>query len=206
MLQLMFYPCVYHFQIWEKKKKTRGRKFLPQIFVQCRAGKDSRRKRACVSSLSFPLVNSVEIIYHSIRCSQNKNLCPRVVNISTPQQVLCKQCWILSWEEPVHIMSFFFSIFFTQNPQKPRAAATCSTIRLSKGSRVCFFIFRLIPLEAIYFLIKTISYLCILPNYLKQTVGYAGSQITADTFMHTRIIHTKEKKTTKKKNNSRDLC
>lgn len=37
---------------------------------------------------------------------------------------------------------------------------------------------------------KTISYHCILPNYLKQTVGYAGSQITKHTHIHThKCIH-----------------
>lgn len=47
--------------------------------------------------------------------------------------------------------------------------------------------FRLIPLEAICFLSKTISYFCILPNYLKQTVGYAGSQITHAHIYYTQI-------------------
>lgn len=194
ILQKIFVIFCVYLTVKKKWKKTRGRKSLSWIFVQCRAVESSRRKgeRSCLSFRRF--LNFWWVLSRSFITAYDvakTNTC--VLELWTfPHH---NRCYVNSVEscpesKPCILCVRFCSRSFTCDLQKPKAAATCSTARLKPvdggGERG----FRLIPLEAICFSSKTISYLCILPNYLKQTVGYAGSQITAHTHTCTHIYYT----------------
>lgn len=95
--------------------------------------------------------------FHHIRCSQNQYLSlKRVVNISTPLQVLCEQCWII-----LPGALFLMCCFLVVVPLRPAPTPPVAWWGVPAHSSRRLLLFMFVSSS------KTISYHCILPKLLE---------------------------------------